>query len=240
LDPGRQLIVDRGKYAAVSGLYVIADTSLIPGDRLAEVVEQAIRGGARLVQYRDKGTDADRRRQQAQKLATLCRRYRVPFLVNDDIELAAAVGADGVHLGREDESVAEARRSLGSEALVGVSCYNDIARARDAQAAGADYIAFGSFFPSSTKPEAVRADTALLQEAHGLLSLPVVAIGGITPENGAELIAAGADALAVITGVFASDNITAAAARYARLFERRSSDEAGPHENPISGNTHEQ
>jgi thiamine-phosphate pyrophosphorylase len=208
----------RGRRSLVSGLYAIADTSLIPDDHLAEAVEQAIRGGARLVQYRDKSGDANRRHHQATELATLCRRYRVPFLVNDDVGLAAAAGADGVHLGREDETVAHAREQLGDTALIGISCYNDIARAREAQAAGADYVAFGSFFPSTTKPQAVRADTSLLREARRTLSVPVVAIGGITPENGAELIAAGADALAVITGVFASHDIAEAAGRYARLF----------------------
>ena len=220
---------------AVSGLYVIADTSLIPGDRLARAVEQAIHGGARLVQYRDKSDDSVARRAQAEELAKLCRRYGIPLLINDDIQLAVSVGADGVHLGREDESLASARELLGEQALIGVSCYNQLSRAREAEAAGADYVAFGSFFPSTTKPDAVSAQIALLREARATLTLPVVAIGGITPENGAELIAAGADALAVITGVFASDDIATAASRYARLFEYKGREPAQPHENSKPG-----
>jgi thiamine-phosphate pyrophosphorylase len=140
------------------------------------------------------------------------------LLVNDDVELAAAVEADGVHLGRDDPAIERARARLGKSALIGVSCYNQLARALDAETRGADYVAFGSFFPSPTKPGAVRASLDLLQEARARLRVPIVAIGGITPENGASLIAAGADLLAVIDGVFNRTDIRAAAARYTQLF----------------------
>lgn len=204
----------------IRGLYAIADTGVISGDRLLDAVGQAITGGARLVQYRDK-EGAGARTGQARALAALCRRLGVLYIVNDDPELAAAAGADGVHIGRDDAPLAQVRERLAQGSIVGVSCYNDLGRALAAEAAGADYVAFGSFYPSATKPHAVRADLELLREARARLRLPVVAIGGITPENGARLIAAGADALAVINGVFAQPDIEAAARRYAQLFEHR-------------------
>ncbi|BAU50400.1 thiamine-phosphate pyrophosphorylase [Sulfurifustis variabilis] len=205
----------------IRGLYAIADTDVISVQRLTEAVAQAIAGGARLVQYRNKTGPADERERLAQSLATVCRQHDVLYVVNDDADLAAAVGADGVHVGRDDAPIAKVRERLGPRRLVGVSCYNDLGLAVQAEAAGADYVAFGSFFPSPTKPQAVRADIDLLRRARSRLRVPVVAIGGITPENGARLVAAGADALAVITGVFAQSDIEAAARRYAQLFEQR-------------------
>jgi thiamine-phosphate pyrophosphorylase len=202
----------------VRGLYAIADTGCLEPARLAAAVAQALEGGARVIQYRDKSGDADLRRRTARALLTLCRRYGVPLLINDDVELAAGIGADGVHLGREDAPIEDARRRLGAEAIIGVSCYNELERARRAVAAGADYVAFGRFFPSGTKPQAVAASPELLRAARAGLSVPIVAIGGITPDNGASLIAAGADALAAIEGVFRQPDIRAAAGRYARLF----------------------
>ncbi len=202
----------------IHGLYAIADTAVIGAEHLRAAVVAAVAGGAHIVQYRDKGGDPATRLRQATELADACRQQEALFLVNDDVELAAASGAQGVHLGREDRSIAEARAILGPDAIIGVSCYNELARARAAAKAGADYVACGSFFSSATKPRAVRAETSLLRAARASIPLPLVAIGGITPENGAELIAAGADALAVISGVFGRDDVTAAAARYARLF----------------------
>lgn len=198
----------------VHGLYAITR----PSPRLEAEVDAALRGGARLVQYRDKTASPTARAQQARALVALCARHGALLIVNDDPALACAARAAGVHLGRDDVSPAEARALLGASAVIGVSCYNDLARARDAVRAGADYIAFGSFFPSTTKPDAVRAPIALLQEAKRALAAPVVAIGGITPDNGGALVAAGADALAVIEGVFAQSDIVAAARRYAGLF----------------------
>jgi len=212
----------RAGAARIAGLYAIADTAQIADDRLLAVVGETIAGGARVVQYRDKRHNADTRAAQARALATLCHKSGVTFIVNDDPDLAAASGADGVHLGRDDTPVASARSQLGQKAIIGVSCYSDLARASDAVEAGADYVAFGSFFPSRTKPNAVRAEIDLLRRARSSTSVPIVAIGGISPENGASLVAAGADALAVIDGLFGQPDIRAAATRYATLFYPRS------------------
>ena len=204
----------------IAGLYAIADTQYLDDAQLPPAVSEAIAGGAHIIQYRDKKHAAADRARQAAELALLCRRLGVLFIINDDVTLTTEVRADGVHLGREDISLAQARELLGSQVIIGVSCYNELARAEAAQAEGADYVAFGSFFPSRTKPQAVRAGLELLCEAKQRLRIPVVAIGGITPENGAHLIAAGADALAVIEGVFGQADVRAAAERYARLFTK--------------------
>jgi thiamine-phosphate pyrophosphorylase len=203
----------------IVGLYAIADTQYLDDARLVPAVGDAIAGGTRIVQYRDKKHVAADRARQAGELASLCRKHGALFIINDDVELAKQVQAAGVHLGREDASLAQARAQLGPRAIIGVSCYNDLARAVKAQAEGADYVAFGSFFPSRTKPQAARAGLELLCEAKQKLHIPVVAIGGITPENGAHLLAAGADALAVIEGVFGQVDVRVAAERYTRLFK---------------------
>jgi len=205
----------------LAGLYAIADTKYLDDAQLMPAVGEAIAGGARVVQYRDKKHVSADRARQATELASLCRKHGALFIINDNVELAKQVRAAGVHLGREDASIEQARAQLGPQAIIGVSCYNELARAVRAQAEGADYVAFGSFFPSRTKPQAVRAGLELLCEAKQKLHIPVVAIGGITPENGAHLLAAGADALAVIEGVFGQDDVRAAAERYARLFLSR-------------------
>lgn len=202
------------------GLYAIADTGYLDDARLAGAVEQAIAGGARVVQYRDKRHDAAARRRQAQTLSRLCREHGAIFLVNDDVVLAKESDADGVHLGRQDMPFSAARAQLGADRLIGVSCYNELERATAAEKQGADYVAFGSFFPSRTKPQAARAPLELLRAARAQLKMPIVAIGGITPENGAALIEAGADMLAAIEGVFAQSDIRAAARRYADLFRQ--------------------
>jgi len=207
--------------SAIRGLYAIADSTYLRPDRFEAAVRAALEGGARLVQYRDKTSDPATRERLARTLSGLCREHDTPFLINDDVVLARSVGASGVHLGRDDPEMEAARTALGERAIVGVSCYNDLDRARQAQARGADYVAFGRFFPSRTKPQAVPATLHLLRAARAELAIPIVAIGGITPENGASLIAAGADALAVIEGVFGQPDIRAAAARYARLFNTR-------------------
>jgi thiamine-phosphate pyrophosphorylase len=202
-----------------AGLYAITDSHLIPADRLIDSVAHAIEGGAVMVQYRDKHRSASLRRREAGELSDLCHRHHVPLIINDDIELARTVGADGVHLGQHDPTPRQARDRLGDRAIIGVSCYNRLENARQAQAAGASYVAFGRFYPSATKPAAVTARPALLIEARRELDLPIAAIGGITPGNGAGLVAAGADLLAVIHGVFGQPDIEAAARRYAALFE---------------------
>ncbi len=205
--------------AGLRGLYAITDPRLTPGEAMFAAVEAALRGGARILQYRNKAADGATRLREAGRLSRLCRAHGALFLVNDDPALAQAVGAHGVHLGRDDPDVARARDLLGPEGIVGVSCYNELERARAAAAAGADYVAFGRFFPSHTKPEAVQAHPDLIRRAKAELGLPVVAIGGITPENGRTLIEAGADMLAVIHGLFGQPDVEAQAARYARLFE---------------------
>jgi thiamine-phosphate pyrophosphorylase len=205
------------------GLYAIADTSLVPRERLDAAAEAALAGGAVMLQYRDKSSDHARRLAEARLLAVRCREYGALFIVNDDVELALESGADGVHLGRDDPAIEAARARLGAGAIIGVSCYNELERARDAQARGADYVAFGRFFPSRTKPEAVSTSPELLKQARAALRVPIVAIGGITPENGGGLIAVGADLLAVIDGVFGRSDIRAAAARYAKLFRTEES-----------------
>ena len=165
------------------GLYAITDAVLLPDERLLAAVEQAIVGGARWVQYRDKSEDGGRRLAQAHGLNQLCRRHQIPLIVNDDVELAAQVGAAGVHIGRDDPAFATARARLGETALIGISCYDRLTLALDAERAGADYVAFGAFFPSPTKPDEIRAPLGLLREAKVSLKVPVVAIGGITLDN---------------------------------------------------------
>ncbi len=202
----------------LAGLYVLTNDEPQASDALIERVEAAIRGGARLVQYRRKGAAVELRRSEAAALRSLCHEAGVPLIINDDVALAREVGADGVHLGRHDTTLSAARTVLGARTLIGISCYASLSRAQAAVADGADYVAFGRFFPSVSKPDATAATVDLLPRARAALSVPVVAIGGITPENGAALLAAGADMLAVIHGVFGQPDITAAARRYAGLF----------------------
>ena len=203
----------KGLYAVTPGL---ADTA-----GLLSRVEQALLGGVRLVQYRNKTADAARRRQQAPALLDLCRRHDARLIINDDLRLALAIGADGTHLGREDGDLAAARAVLGPGKLLGVSCYDEPERAREAKRIGADYIAFGSFFASPTKPAAVRAPLTLPAAAKAELGLPVCAIGGITLHNAPQLIAAGADLLAVVSDLFEAPDIRARAAAYTSLFTER-------------------
>jgi thiamine-phosphate pyrophosphorylase len=201
------------------GLYAITDAKLLSPEHLVQAVAQAIQGGSVMIQYRDKGEDASRRLWEAQDLYNLCRPLGVPLIINDDVELAAQVMADGVHLGRDDGDIAIARSVLGEQAIIGVSCYDELERAIAAEAAGADYVAFGSFNPSTVKPNAPRATVELLHQAKQRLRIPVVAIGGINSDNGAPLVAAGADMLAVINAVFGQADVTTAASQIAKLYE---------------------
>ncbi len=200
------------------GLYAISHSQLIPDDDFTNVIEQALMGGARIIQYRDKSDDHNRRLQQARIVAQLCNRYAAISIINDDIELAINVDADGVHIGMDDIPLHQARRALGSNKLIGVSCYNRFELAQQASSEGADYIAFGSFFPSSIKPDAPRAQPDLLPRAKQELDIPVCAIGGINANNAAQLITAGSDMLAVISEVFASKDIQAASRKLSQLF----------------------
>ncbi|MET0052550.1 MAG: thiamine phosphate synthase [Candidatus Thiodiazotropha sp.] len=200
------------------GLYAITDSGLCPTERLEEQVTQTLLGGARILQYRDKSQDQARRLREAGMLKDLCEAHDALLIINDDLALARQVRAHGVHLGRDDAALENARDMLGPDTVIGISCYNSLEIARAAALAGADYLAFGRFFPSTTKPEAVNAPPSLLTAARSELNLPLVAIGGITPENGAPLIEAGADMLAVVHGVFGQPDVQAASRRLAALF----------------------
>lgn len=198
-----------------AGLYAITNG---PRQDLLAAARAALEGGAAMLQYRDKTDDHTRRLAEARDLASLCAEFGAPLIINDDVGLALASGAQGVHLGEDDAGIAAARTALGPAAIIGVSCYDSLQRARDAAAAGAAYLAFGAFFPTATKTVTRHATPALLREARAL-GLPLVAIGGITPDNGGPLIAAGADFLAVVSGVFGARDVRAAAKRYAQLFD---------------------
>jgi len=201
----------------ICGLYAVtpdeSDTL-----RLAAWVKAAVAGGARLLQYRNKGAPLSLRLEQARSLVHICRQSGVPLIVNDCLDVALEVGADGVHLGSEDGDVAAARTRLSGK-LLGVSCYNEIARAISAERDGADYVAFGRFFPSVTKPGDIKASLELVAEAKRRLHVPIVAIGGITLAHAPSLIAAGIDAIAVISALFASTDVRESARRFAALFE---------------------
>jgi len=200
------------------GVYAITDEVLLPADLLLTRVEAALRAGLALLQYRSKQGSESQRLQQARALVDLCRQYDTPLLINDDVPLCLAVGAAGVHLGQRDQGLTEARRLLGPEAIIGITCHDQLALALQAQEAGASYVAFGRFFASQTKPTAPPADIAILPQACRELDIPVVAIGGITAENGAALIAAGADMLAVIHALFAFPDVESRARKLNSLF----------------------
>ncbi len=202
----------------LSGLYAITDSQLMPGSVLEHKVAAALSGGARIIQYRDKSDNHALRLQQANTLVTLCNRYRRALLINDDIALAKQAKAHGVHLGQKDGSIAEARTQLGEQAIIGVTCHDSLQLALDAQQQGADYVAFGAFFPSNTKPEAKAAPIQLLDDARQLLQIPIVAIGGITVDNAHQVIEPGASMVAVIHSLFASDDIETRARQFNSLF----------------------
>jgi thiamine-phosphate pyrophosphorylase len=203
------------------GLYALTPETA-ETERLLAQVEAALVGGVAAVQYRDKSGDVARRHEQASELVALCRRFHVPLIVNDDLRLADLCDADGVHLGREDGSLREARIILGRDKFIGASCYQSLELALAAQAAGADYVAFGSFFPSPTKPTAPRASLDLLHDAAPVIHVSLVAIGGITLDNAPQLLDAGADSLAVLSALFDAPDIRAAARDLNQLFETES------------------
>ncbi len=206
------------RHVKVRGLYVITDTRLIPRDRFVETVEAAVRGGATMVQLREKETPRKEVIQLARDVLAVTRRYGALLIVNDHPAIAREVGADGAHVGREDPPVVEARAMLGPEAIIGASCYGDVARAVAAEQAGADYVAFGTPFPSPTKPKRTDISLGIFQEVKQRVKVPVFAIGGITIDNAPQVIDAGADGIAVISGVFGAPDIEAAARAMAQLF----------------------
>lgn len=218
------MIAQAASRATPRGLYLLTpeepDTS-----RLLARVERVL-GEATWLQYRAKSANAALRREQAAALLAACRAANVALIVNDDARLAADIGADGVHLGENDGDIAAARALLGPQARIGASCYDDLQRAHDAVRAGADHVAFGAFFASPTKPLARRADPALLRDS-AVLGVPRVAIGGITPANARALVDAGADLLAVISGVFDAPDPLAAARAYRACFARQPFDAHG-------------
>ena len=199
------------------GLYAVTPEDLSGAD-LTSAVAVAVENGAKAVQYRDKSAHADQRRRDVEALLAVCRRGRVPLIVNDDVELAAAVGADGVHLGRDDATLAAARARLGDTAIIGISCYGEANRALTAARDGAQYVAFGSFFPSTTKPGAVRATTDLVAAVRPRIQVPIVAIGGITADRSPPLLDSGIDLLAVVSALFGAPDVARATRRLADLF----------------------
>ncbi len=206
--------------SVIQGLYAVtpdeADTQT-----LVTQVAAAIKGGARFVQYRNKTAAPALRREQALALKALCDAHGASLIINDHVELAHEVDAAGVHLGAEDGGATAARAELAAGKLIGISCYDRLDLARAAQAGGADYVAFGSFFASRIKPAAVRAPLALLAQARSELRVPIVAIGGITLDNARELVDSGAEALAVISAVFDAPDVALAARRFTAMFQTR-------------------
>ncbi len=196
------------------GLYALTDG---PRNDLLDVVSQALAGSARLLQYRDPTADAARRHAEATAIRELCHDRGVPLIIDGDIALAKAVAADGVHLGAEEDDIGAARAVLGHQAIIGVSCGDSLQRGQAAARVGASYVSFGAFFPSPTKPFAPRASIDLLRQS-AALGVPRVAIGGITPDNGAPLVEAGADFLAAVSALFGAADVRAAAQGFAVMF----------------------
>jgi len=190
----------------LSGLYAITDQHLMSGDVLFSKVEAALRGGCRILQYRHKQASDKLKRSEAQQLRELCWQYQALLIINDDLELALAVQADGVHIGQTDTPLREVRRQTGKQLLMGVSCHNSLELAQEAQQDGASYVAFGRFFTSRTKPQAPAAELEILQRAKQRLQIPVVAIGGITRDNAPLTIRQGADMVAVIHDLFSAED----------------------------------
>lgn len=202
---------------ALAGLYIVTpdwdDT-----DRLLDVTEQALFGGANIVQYRHKTASSGLRRQQARALLDLCRVHDKPLIINDHVDLCVALGADGIHVGGTDASVAEIRAALGEDMIVGASCYGDLSLAQCAQQEGASYVAFGGFYPSRVKKYAVTTPHDIIHHAKVQIDLPNVVIGGMTVEYARPLVKAGADMVAVISSIYLADNPRLAAQEFVRLF----------------------
>lgn len=205
-----------------SGVYGITDPKLTPANSLFEQVEQALRGGMRILQYRNKMIDQSlhTQRHTALGLKEICHQYDCLFFINDNLALARQVRPDGIHLGQQDHKIDAVKQALGRAVLLGVSCHNSLQFAHKAQAEGADYVAFGRFFPSQSKPHAPPAQLNTLIEAKQSLTIPVVAIGGITLENAAEPIDRGADMVALIEGLFGADNIQSTCRNLSLLFNQ--------------------
>ena len=185
---------------------------------LIQKTQLAIEGGAFMVQYRSKILDRDVKMQQCAAILRLCREYEIPCIVNDDVDMCRSLEADGVHLGEKDDNIAEVRRILGEDAIIGSSCYDQLERAKQAQKEGASYVAFGAMYPTSTKPNAPRATIGLLREANSQIQIPIVAIGGITVNNAHDVIETGVDAIAVINSLYESHSIKETAETLSQMF----------------------
>lgn len=205
--------------ATLQGLYVITDAKLIPRERFVETVEMAIRSGATMVQLREKETPIADIARLGAALLEVTRRYGALLIINDHPAVALEIGADGVHVGREDPPVAEARAMLGPQAIIGASCYGEVARAVAAERAGADYVAFGTPFYTPTKGTQGKTPLSIYADVKQHVSLPVFAIGGITADNASAVINAGADGIAVVSSVFGAPDVALAARMLAQLFQ---------------------
>lgn len=199
------------------GLYAILDTLYVPADDLLARCQALIAAGCKVIQYRDKPANPAQYLNRAKPLHQLCQQHGVLFIVNDHLAAATALGS-GLHVGGDDTNLSVARQTLGPNAVIGASCYNQLALAQSAKAEGASYVAFGAFFGSGTKPSAVSARPSLLTNAQQL-QLPIVAIGGITPDNGAQLVEAGADMLAVIGSLWQAPELSTQVKRFQLLFQ---------------------
>lgn len=202
----------------IRGLYGITPTPYSDDTWLLKQVRLAIQGGTRVIQFRDKHSEPNQRLDIATKLQTLCREYKIPLIINDDLDLALSIDADGVHLGADDTGLAEARQRLGKDKIIGISCYSDLKLAKQAEQGGANYVAFGRFYASKSKPDAHQAELEILQQAKKQLNIPIVAIGGITVDNASTLLNAGADALAVIDSLFGQFDTEANAKQFTKQF----------------------
>ena len=200
------------------GVYAITDCDNLPTHNLLSVTEEILRAGVAALQYRDKSADLKKRNREARELQRLCREHDCLFIVNDDVQLAKSVTGDGVHLGRDDCDCKTARNELGPDAIIGVSCYNSLKAAQDATADGADYVAFGSFYPTMSKQNTAIAEPEIIKQAKQEISLPIVAIGGITPANCGTLIEHGADMLAAISSIYRADDPYSAVKEFNRHF----------------------
>lgn len=204
----------------IQGLYAITDQQLIAPKKFAARVRQVLQGGAQIVQYRDKSQQHQLRFEQASIVVDLCKKFGAISIINDDIELAKIVEADGVHIGTDDDELSYARQELGEQKIIGVSCYANLSLAEQAVADSADYVAFGSIFASPTKPQAPIAGLDVLRQAKQSLRVPIVAIGGITLDNLDDVVSSGADAVAIISGVFANEDISQQALQFSQAFNK--------------------
>lgn len=204
----------------IKGLYAITDSSLMPGEKLLPAVTAAMKGGAKIIQYRNKNASESQKLSECKQIKAICLKHQALLIVNDDIDLCIASDADGVHIGQSDIGISDARARLGKALIIGQTCHNSLSLANRAQSEGANYVAFGRFFTSKTKPHAPAANMDTLIQAKRELDIPIVAIGGITLDNAPVLINAGTDAIAVIHSLFADTDIEQTARTFATLFSR--------------------